>query len=153
MADYNNRDALVKDGCSTVSLQNGAYVVQDLVTTYHPAGETPLQFAYPRNINVDWNIKDGLTTLENLFVRDHTIVDDGQVADVRRTINPQRWQAIIFDYAEDLGERALIRDVQFTKDNVRVQRNQTNPDRFDSNWRYRRTGTVRIASTDVAAGF
>jgi hypothetical protein len=153
MSDYNNRDLLVKIGCSTVTLENGAYVVQDLVTTYHPDGETPLQFAYPRNLNIDWNIKDGQTLLEDRNVRDHVIVLDGQVTDVRRSVSPSQWKAVLFTYFEALAGDALIKDPDFSKSSLRVEINPNNPDRFDNFYRYKRTGTARIVSTDVEAGF
>lgn len=153
MADYNVRDNLVKRGCSTVLLQSGAYVIQDLVTTYAPAGDNNPTFRYPRNINVDWNIKDAVTTLENLNVRDHTIVEDNQVTDVRNSVSPKQWRAVLFGLFEDLGERALLRGVQFSKDSLQVQRDPNNPDRINTFFRYRRTGTARITSTDVEVGF
>ena len=53
MSEYNNRDLLIKKGCSTVIFNKGSYEVQDLVTTYHPEGENPLQFNYCRNLNLD----------------------------------------------------------------------------------------------------
>lgn len=153
LADYTNRDTLIKQGCGTSIIVNGQYRVQDFVTTYHPAGETPLQFAYPRNLIVDWNFQDGYRILYDLNVRDHVIVADGQVTDALRNVSPKRWQAIIFDYFDNAAERALIKDPQFSKDSLSVQVNTTNADRLDANLRYRRTGIARILSTDVQAGF
>jgi phage tail sheath gpL-like len=153
MADYNNRDFLVKNGCSTVSFNNAAYQVQDLVTTYHPDGETPLQFAYPRNLNLDWNIKYGYTALESVNVKDHVLVDDGQVTDALKSVKPKQWAAVLYDYFSDLAERALIREPEFSKESLIVMINEVNPDRFDTSFRYKRTGVARIESTTVEAGF
>tara|TARA_R110000824_G_scaffold199520_4_gene383505 strand:+ start:1182 stop:2699 length:1518 start_codon:yes stop_codon:yes gene_type:complete len=153
MSDYNNRDFLVKKGCSTVTLANGAYKVQDLVTTYHPEGEIPLQYAYPRNLNIDWNVKDGYGILETQNVKDHVIIADSQVSDAQRTIKPRQWAAVLYDYFESLAERALIREPEFSKESLLVQRGVTNPDRFETFFRYRRTGIARIQSTDAEAGF
>jgi phage tail sheath gpL-like len=153
MANYNNRDLLVKKGCSTVSLENGRYLIQDLVTTYHPEGEMPLQYAYPRNLMIDWNIKDGYIILEKQNVRDHVLVADGQVTDVAKSVKPKQWKAVLYDYFEDLGVRALIKDPDFSKGSLTVQVSQDNPDRFETFFRYRRTGVARIQSTDAEAGF
>lgn len=153
MADYNNRDFLIKKGSSTVILENGSYKIQDLVTTYHPSGETPLQYAYCRNLNLDWNIKDGYSILENQTVKDHVIIGDNQVSDAEKTIKPKQWKAVLVDYFNDLAERALIREPQFSVENLQVQRGDTNPDRFETFFRYKRTGIARIESTDVEAGF
>lgn len=153
LADYENRDFLVKKGCSTVILENGRYQIQDLVTTYHPEGETPLQYAYPRNLIIDWNIRDGYGILENRNVKDHVLVLDGQVTDAAKSVKPKQWKAVLFDFFDDLAVRALIKDPQFSKTSLRVEINTTNPDRFDTFFRYRRTGIARIESTDVEAGF
>lgn len=153
MSDYNNRDFLVKKGSSTVMLENGVYKIQDLVSTYHPAGEVPLQYAYARNLNLDWNVKDGYTTLEKLRLRDKVLVLDTQVVDVVGAIKPKEWKAVIFDYFEDLAEKALINDPAFSKSSLLVQISTTNPDRFETFFRYKRTGIARIESTDAEAGF
>ena len=153
MSDYNNRDFLVRKGCSTVTLEKSAYRIQDLVTTYHPEGENPLQFAYPRNLNLDWNIKDEYTILEKVNVRDHVLVDDDQVTDAEKSVKPKQWQAVLVDFFDDLAVRALIREPRFSKDSLRVAISESNRDRFDTFFRYKRTGIARIESTDVEAGF
>ena len=153
MAEYNNRDFLVKRGVSTVILENGAYQIQDLVTTYHPAGENPLQYSYVRNLFVDFNIKDGYDILERLNVKDKVLVEDAQVTDSKNSVKPKQWKAVVFDYFDDLAIAALIREPQFSKDSLQVQVNEINPNRFDTFFRYKRTGIARIESTDVEAGF
>lgn len=154
LSDYENRDFLLKKGCSTVILENGRYQIQDLVTTYHPDGEQePLQFRYPRNLNIDWNIRDVYRILENANVRDHVLVADGQVTDAAKSVKPKQWAAVLYDLFDDLAVSAIIKDPEFSKDSLRVEVNETNPDRFDTFFRYRRTGIARISSTDVEAGF
>ncbi|MFN0254505.1 hypothetical protein [Pedobacter ureilyticus] len=153
MSDYNNRDLLIKNGCSTVILAQGVYQVQDLVTTYHPEGEDPLQYNYCRNLNLDWNVKDGYAILETQNVKDHVLVRDGQVTDVPKAIKPKEWKAILFAYLDDLAEKALINDPDFSKASLKVEISTTNPNRFETFFRYRRTGIARIESTDVEAGF
>lgn len=153
MADYNNRDLLVKAGSSTVRLVQGKYRVQDFVTTYHPDGEVPLQYAYVRNLTLDFNVAFGYKALEAVNVLDHVIVDDNQNTTAAKTVKPKEWKGILFEYYDDLGERGLITDVAFSKTNTQVQRGDTNPDRFETNFKYKRTGTARITSTDAQAGF
>ena len=153
MADYNNRDLLVKDGCSTVILENGAYQVQDFVTTYHIEGESPLQFAYVRNLMLDFNIAYAYRALEEIHVKDHVLVLDGQVTDVSKSVKPKQWKAVLYDFFDDLAVSGLIKDPEFSKESLLVEINETNPDRFDTFFRYSRTGIARIESTDVEAGF
>lgn len=153
MGIYNNRDLLVKAGCSTVILENGAYKIQDLVTTYHPEGETPLQYAYARNLNIDWNIADAYRTLETIRLKDKVLIKDDVITDVSGAIKPKEWKAVLFDFFEDIESRALINESVFSKESLNVQISATNPDRFETFFRYKRTGIARIESTDVEAGF
>jgi phage tail sheath gpL-like len=153
MSFYNNRDFLIKKGCSTVILNKGVYEIQDLVTTYHPEGERPLQFNYCRNLNLDWNVKDAYSVLEIIKLRDKVLIMDNQVTSSTMAIKPKEWKAILFDLFEDLGERALINDPAFSKESLRVGINETNPNRFDTFFRYKRTGIARIESTTAEAGF
>lgn len=153
MSDYNNRDLLVKKGCSTVILENGAYKIQDLVTTYQANGEDPLQYNYARNLNLDWNVSDSYRILENIRLKDKTLVGDNQIVGVSNTIKPVEWKAVCFDLFDDLAQKALINDPQFSKDSLIVQISKTNTNRFETFFRYKRTGIARIESTDAEAGF
>lgn len=153
MSDYNNRDLLVKKGCSTVILENGKYQIQDLVTTYHPDGELVLQFDYLRNLIIDWNVKDGYTILEGIHVKDHVIVNDGQVTESTKSVKPKQWAAVLYDFFDELAVEGLITEPEFSKDSLQIERNADNPNRFDVFFRYKRTGVARIVSTDVEAGF
>lgn len=152
-ADYNNRDFLVKKGCSTVNLVAGAYQIQDFVTTYHPDGEIPPQYRYCRNLQLDWNVRYGYYLLELINVLDNAIVPSDQVMGVASTIKPAQWKQILFSFADDLASRALISYPDFMKDNTDVQVSDTNPDRLDTFFRYKRSGIARISSTDAEAGF
>jgi hypothetical protein len=54
---------------------------------------------------------------------------------------------------DDLGKRALIADVQFSKSGLVVNLSGVNPDRLETNFPYKRTGVGRVLSTTVEAGF
>ncbi len=153
MTDYNNRDFLVKKGCSTVMLVNGSYQIQDLVTTYHPQGEIPLLYQYPRTLNIHFNVKDSYSTLEKLYLKDKTIVSDTQLVEADNCIKPKEWKGIVFSLFDELATEALINDPQFSKDSLQVQIGETNPNRFETTFNYKTTGTVRISSTTAKAGF
>jgi phage tail sheath gpL-like len=153
MANYDNRDAIVKKGCSTVDLVAGNYRVMDFVTTYHPDGETPPQFRYVRNLNIDFNVRYGYYLLEQINVVDHVIADDNDVVTASRVIKPKIWKQIVDRYAVNLSERALIVQPAFTQDSIAVNISTINPDRLETFFRYKRSGYARIASTTAEAGF
>lgn len=153
MSTYDNRDTIVKKGCSTVNLVAGKYVVQDFVTTYHPAGELPPQFRYCRNLMIDYNIYYGYYLLEQTNVVDKAIAADDQKIGVGGVIKPKQWLQIIDKYADDLANRSLIVDPAFMQDSIEVEISSTNPDRLETSFRYKRSGFARISSTTAEAGF
>ncbi len=153
MANYNNRDILVKTGSSTVKLNVGKYEIQDFVTTYHPDGEIPPQFRYPRNLNIDFNVKYGYRLLELVNVVDHSIAESDQAVVAGKVIKPKQWIAIIDTYASDLAQRNLIVEASFMQDSITVETSGTNPDRLNTNFSYKRSPYVRIAATIAKAGF
>lgn len=153
MASYENRDAFVKKGSSTVSLTAGRYKVEDFVTTYHPDGEVPPQFRYSRNLMLDFNVRYGYFILEQSNVVDHAIANNDDVVSASRVVKPKSWTQILNKYAEDLANRALIVDVPFMQDSIEVNISTTNPDRLETFFRYKRSGFARISSTTAEAGF
>lgn len=153
LSNYTNRNLLKTKGCSTVTLVNGAYQVQDLVTTYHPTGEVPLIFNEARYLNIDWNVKYGYTLLEIKTLRDKTIIADGQYTTVQDVIRPSDWKAVLFTYFDTLAKLALINDPAFSKTSLVVEIDPNNPNRFNTTFSYKRTGTSEIESTTVTVGF
>jgi phage tail sheath gpL-like len=153
MSDYENRDSFVKKGCSTVDLNAGKYQVQDFVTTYHPVGEEPPQFRYCRNLMIDLNVRYGYYLLELVNVVDHAIANDNAIVNATNVVKPKQWKGILYNYAEDLASRALITDPEFMQDSITVSLSETNPDRLETFFRYKRSGLARISSTVAEAGF
>lgn len=153
MADYNNRDAFVKKGCSTVDLVAERYVVQDFVTTYHPDGEVIPQFRYCRNLALDWNVRYTYYLAEQINVVDKAIANDNDVVNVSNVIKPKQWKQIVDTIADDLGRRSLIVDVSFMQNSIVVNISAVNPDRLETTFRYKRSGVARISATTAEAGF
>ena len=48
---------------------------------------------------------------------------------------------------------ALINEPKFSKESLQVGVSETNPNRFETFFRYKRIGIARIESTTVEAGF
>jgi phage tail sheath gpL-like len=153
MANYNDRDAFVKKGCSTVDLVAGRYKVQDFVTTYHPEGEEPPQFRYCRNLNIDWNIRYSYYLLELTNVVDKAIAEDNDIVSVSNIVKPKMWKQVLNNAFIDWAKRALIVQPDFSSESLTVDLSASNPDRFETFFRYKRSGFVRVAATTAEAGF
>lgn len=154
MASWEERDRIVKKGCSTVDLVGGAYQFQDPVTTYHPIGEFPPQFRYIRNLGIDWNTRFTYMLLEEVNVLGKVILNDGDaVAPNVKAIKPKIWKAILSDMALQMVARGLWVDAQFTIDSIQVSISTVNPDRFMTSFSYKRSGVVRQSDTEATAGF
>ena len=149
MANYENRDRLVKAGSSTVDLVGGRFQVQDFITTYRPVGVLIPSFRFVRNLMIDFNITFTYRLNEEISVRDHVIADDDQVVTASRVIKPKSWIQIVRALMDDFSLRALIVNAEEAKASIVVRKNTVNPDRLDTTFAYTRSSTARIASTDA----
>lgn len=150
---YDGRDAIVKKGSSTVMLQNGKYTVQDFVTTYHPDGETPPKFRKVRDLNIDWNMGFGWLLIMQRDIQDKAIVGDNIPIRVSGTISPKQAKQLAISFIKDKEGLALITDSAFSIASILVGINETNPARLDIFFRYKRTSTADIVSSDVEVDF
>lgn len=153
MANFINRNTIVKKGCSTVDLVSGRYQMQDFVTTYHPDGEVPPQYRYCRDLMLDFNVRYGYMLLELINVVDHAIANDDDIVTASSVVKPKQWKSVLAGYAEDLEARALIVDSAFMVDSIEVTISATNPNRLETFFRYKRSGVVRQSATTAEAGF
>lgn len=152
-SDYEYRDSAVKAGLSTVDLSGGDVIIKDLVTTYNPTNEVTPQFRYVRNLILDWNIRYAYRLLEAVQVVNHTLIPDGTVVSAEKCISPAGWKGLLHSLFDSLENEGLIADAKFSKDSLDVSISATNPDRFNTSFRYKRTGIARICSTTAEAGF
>lgn len=153
MKSYNERDRIVKLGCSTVDLVAGRYQIQDSVTTYRPEGEVPPKFSDVRDLIVDYNIRYGYYLLELTYVVDNVIAADDATVRQTNVIKPSRWKQILFGYAQQLEDRALIARKEYMQESITVEIATDNPKRFNTVFGYERTGIVIISSTMAFADF
>lgn len=153
MENYTERDLLVKAGVSTVSKVNGKYRIYDFVTTYHPDLELPPQFRYPRDLNIDWNIRFGEEILVETYVLGKAIAGETDIVTAVEIVKPSMYKQNLLSYATSLSQRALIADAAFMQSSIIVEIDGVNPNRINSSYSYKRTGFGRIASTTATAGF
>lgn len=154
MSDSTNRQTIVLKGCSTVDLVNGQYVMQDFVTTYHPLGEVPPQFRYPRDLmGVDMNVYYTYYLLVQQYLEGAVLANDNDIVDSIKVMKPKVWTGIINGMSTQLVSRGLIVNAPFMQASISVSINSTNSNRLDVTFSYQRSGIGRIISTTVTAGF
>lgn len=153
MASYNERDRIVKLGCSTVDFVSSKYQYKDPVTTYHPEGEIPPQYRYRRDLMIDFNIRYGYLLLEQTNVVAHQIANDTDIVNAANVIKPKQWKQVLGGYFDDLVSRGLIVDAAFSKASLSVTIDSTNPNRLNTSFRVKRSGVARISATTAETGF
>lgn len=153
MESYDERDRIVKLGCSTVDLNGGKYQYKDPVTTYHPEGEIPPQYRYRRDLMIDFNIRYGYYLLEQENVVGHVIANDNDTVSATNVIKPKQWKQVLGKYFDDLVARGLIVDAAFSKASLVVTIDSVNPNRLNTSFRVKRSGVARISATTAETGF
>lgn len=154
MADHEERDRIVKKGCSTVQYVNGKYQIVDFVTTFHPDGELIPAYRYARDLSVAFQIRFTYLNLEKQFVKGKVIVeDDATVYKDKQVVSPSSWKAALYDMHDDLIGRALCVDPENFKEQLSVEISGTNKDRLDTSMETTLTGIARISATENTISF
>lgn len=154
MSDYNERDRIVKKGCSTVILVGGKYVTQDPVTTFHPDGDLRPAFRYRRDLMIDMIIRYRYRILEQTYVVGFAIANDNDSVDAtKKVIKPKDWKAILIsELFAGLVSDALIADAAYSASTLIVGPDPNNAQRFNTSFGYLKTGVARISATDAQSG-
>lgn len=141
------RDTLVKAGCATVNYVEENYIVQDLVTTYHPLNETDPIFATLRINMIVFNILAAFKVY-NASQKGKTIAPNAQ-ASVTIT-NPKLYLAgVLTEIVVPFVELGYIADLNEAKKQLTVAINSSNAGRFDVFSPLLITSLLRIVAVDV----
>jgi phage tail sheath gpL-like len=160
MEVYDRRDDLVRKGISTCTYdrQLRGYVVQDFVTFRAMPDQNPMarDWNYCRNIMLDFNIAfnyqilQARTLLGRVIVKDDEIISSAIGNDVIRL---SVWKAAVINFFTQMVALAYITDQEYSDESLIVELSGTNPKRINTQFAYKRTETVSIASTTAYAGF
>ena len=153
MASLDDRNYLMQHGCSTVTITNGKYTIQDFITTYHPDGDVVPKFKFVRDLIDDWNCAYKWKLIMIRDIQDKTITSDAIPVRVDNTISPKQIKSLLIGHIQDCAQLALITDTQFSIASITVGVNGTAPFRLDISFRYKRTSTANQVSTDAAVDF
>lgn len=148
-ADPSKRDQIVKVGSSTIKLNSELFEIVDLVTTSHPDAEpqTAVLYRWVRDWVINMNIRYKYLLLEQINVIGKTILANGSPSTAPDTISPIRWKGLLYGLADQLEADALIASADYMKKSIQVQIGESNPNRFETNFKVQLTGTARVGST------
>lgn len=145
--NYDFRNALVGDGCSTVNVKEGNYYAQDLITTYHPSGETDPIFRYVRDNMLVFNLVDQFKKF-NDRQRNKTIAPNA-LPSVNIT-SPDLYKAgILNEIIKPFVNLGYIADFDYAAENLDVGINPSNAGRFDVVSPNLITSLLRIVANEI----
>jgi len=145
--DYDFRNELVKAGCSTVNFKDGSYYAQDLITTYHPAGEVDPIFRYVRDNMIVFNLIYKFKQF-NEAQKNKTIAPNALPS--ARITSPSLYRAgILNEIIRPFVEAGYIADFDYAKENLDVGINPSNAGRFDVVSPNLITSLLRIVANEI----
>lgn len=149
------RNAAVLLGASTNKKIGNNAKLQDIVTMYHPAAEG-LYPAYRyvcdvvKLMNIIYNIDIVMATYEGRPI----LPDDDPVPiDESLAIQPKNIKTTLKNIAESLAKKAIIADLEFTKDNITVEFDNDNPKRINTVFPVKLSGNIEVNDTTIKFGF
>jgi len=151
---YNQRDAALKAGSSTIEVKDGVINISDVVTFYAPSGDPLPAYRYVVDIVKIQNI------IFNLNLRFATAEWDGAplIPDDQPTTNPtakkpKNAKAVAAEMIDGLALAAIISDPETAKASIQSGINGSNPKRLDLSMTVQLSGNSNIISIDLNFGF
>ena len=152
--DYTDRDFIVKKGCSTLELIDGVLELSDVVTCYHPDGDTLPAYRYVVDIvkiqQILFNIK---IVFESSNWRGKPLLPDADATTNDEARKPKDAVSAVCEKYDGLGLAAIIADVAFAKANTFASISESNPKRIDLTTTAKIAGNTNIISVDLDFGF
>jgi phage tail sheath gpL-like len=152
--DYAARDQAVKGGSSTVEVRDGVVNVSDVVTFYHPTGDTTPAYRFAVDVVKVMNI---LFNTDLIFASADwdgaPLIPDDQPTVNRSAKKPKTAVAAVAAMIDSLGLEAIISDPATAKGTIAAEINSMNPKRLDVVYTVALAGNTNIKSIDFNFGF
>ena len=157
---HDQRDTIAKQGICTVNIDRAArgYVVQDFITPYRPSaqGELAKSWRFVRDIFVDFNVAFNYNILQARRLLGKVIISDSDIIPAHLEKDAVRlsvWKAEVLIFLSNMISLLYMTDIDFARENLFVELSSDNPRRINTQFSYKRTSTVNIASTTAYVGF
>lgn len=152
--NYDERDAIVKGGASTVESHNNQVVMSDTVTPYSPEGETPPAYRFVVDIMKIMNIIYNLDLIfDSPNWKGKVLVPDSAITTNPDARKPKDAKSAIAAMADGLGLLAIIVDPDYTKANTSASIDSGNPKRLNIRLLSKLSGNTGILSIANDFGF
>lgn len=153
--NYGTRDASVKKGSSTNIKSGNVAELNDIVTMYHPASEG--NYPSRRYVcdmiklqNIIYNVR---LIMEADELKGAPLIEDATVTSNKTAIQPKTVKTWFLNLAKNLADKAIIQDVETTKNGLEVAIDSENSKRLNVTFPVKLSGNVEVTSTDIYFGF
>lgn len=153
--NYNTRNMSIGKGASTNIKSGEIAELNDVVTMYHPASEGK----YPSRryvvdmiklMNIIYNVR---LIMEADELKGAPLVEDSTVTSNKSAIQPKSVKTWFLNLAKSLADKAIIQDLETTKNGLEVSIDSENPKRLNVSFPVKLSGNVEVTSTDILFGF
>ena len=149
------RELSLQGGCGTASLFNGRWIQHDTITMYAPEGNDNPEYRYVVDImklaNLIYTLDQvvGAQRLKGLPL----LADTAEVTSSQEFIRPRDMAGLLKNLADQQLNQLLLAESDYTKDNLTVQINSTNPKRLDIFYPARMSGNAEIFDVSLRFAF
>lgn len=151
---YLDRDQAVKGGSSTIAVKDGVVNISDVVTFYHPTGDTLPAYRFVVDIvklqNVIFNMDLEFATAE---WDGAPLIPDDQPTANRSARKPKSAVAAMAAIVDGLALEAILSDPAAIKESIQAGISTSNPKRLDMSLTVKLSGNTNIISADLNFGF
>jgi phage tail sheath gpL-like len=152
--NYTTRNNAVAKGASTNIKNGSAAEINDIITFYHPDGESTPSRRYVVDLvklqNVVFNVR---AIMEADEMKGAPLVSDATPTTNPKAVQPKTIKTAMMNLANSLAAFAIIEEPEFTKENMVVKTSSMNPKRLDVQFPVKLSGNVEVTSTDIYFGF
>lgn len=152
--NYASRDALLKAGISTYRYKNGSPVLADVVTLYHPDGDSNPAYRYVVDVVKLQNVIHNVNAIFDTPEWDGApLIPNDQPTTNRDAKKPKAAEAAMAAMFDSLALLAIIADAPFAKENTAAEIDPGNPKRLNIETTFKLSGNTNIISIDLNWGF
>jgi len=148
------RESAFQGGCSTQSVKDGVVQIEDVITFYHPTGDTDPAYRYVVDQVKLWNV---MYNTWNIFSASDwaaaPLIPDDQPTVNPTAKKPRMAKAAVSRMIDSLGLNAIISDPESAKESIIAGINDSNPKRLDVTFSVALSGNTNQKSIDLYFGF